>query len=75
MKVILNRLKEPSTWAGFAALATLFGVSPVVSNAVLHIVGAVSDGASIGGPAGVVQAIVGICAAAAVLIPERKPVA
>lgn len=26
MKIILNRLREPSTWAGFAALGALLGI-------------------------------------------------
>lgn len=28
MKFIINRLKEPSTWAGLSALGVLFGVPP-----------------------------------------------
>lgn len=49
----INRLKEPSTYAGFSALALLFGFNSetfeVVSNA-----------------------IAGIAAAAAVLLPDRS---
>jgi len=32
MKIVKSRLKEPSTWAGFAALAMLFGVEPEQAN-------------------------------------------
>lgn len=28
MKAFLNRLREPSTWAGLSALGVLFGVPP-----------------------------------------------
>lgn len=28
MKFIINRLREPSTWAGLSALGVLFGVPP-----------------------------------------------
>jgi hypothetical protein len=34
MKTIAKRFKEPSTWAGLAALATLFGVPLEHINAV-----------------------------------------
>lgn len=32
MKIVKSRLKEPSTWAGFAALAMLFGVEAEQAN-------------------------------------------
>lgn len=73
MKAILNRLKEPSTWAGFAALGTLFGVKPELISAVgdaaiaLFTVGAAPN------PATIVGAVTAVCSAAAVLIPEHKP--
>lgn len=46
MKAFLNRLREPSTWAGIAALATLAGV-PVntmglVQQAVVGVAGLVA---------------------------------
>lgn len=50
---IVNRLKEPSTLAGFSMLAVLFGVPPGTVDVV-------------------VQAVAGVAAAAAVLIPESK---
>jgi hypothetical protein len=37
MEYIINRLKEPSTWAGLAVVFTAFGIS--VSEAELALVG------------------------------------
>ena len=37
-----QRLKEPSTWAGLAGLAVLFGASVEEASAVAHAVGAVA---------------------------------
>lgn len=73
MKSFINRLKEPSTWAGLAVLASIFGAKPEVINAVMGIVGAVTDGTTTGGAAGALQAITGACAAIAVVVPEKKP--
>jgi len=42
MKAILNRLKEPSTWAGIGALAVVFGVPAVQVDAAVQIAVAVS---------------------------------
>lgn len=53
MKSVFKRLKEPSTWAGIAGLAVLFGVDPEKANLI-------------------VQAIGGVAAALAVIIPEKK---
>lgn len=74
MLKILNRLKEPSTWAGIAAMAAMFGVRPEASDAVLGVVNAVAGAA--GGTNHVVigQIIGAVCGAAAVFLPERKAV-
>ncbi|WP_194286365.1 hypothetical protein [Rhodocyclus gracilis] len=37
MKNVLARLREPSTWAGLAALAALFGAPPEHINAVTQL--------------------------------------
>lgn len=46
MKFALNRLTEPSTWAGLAALAALFGVDPgkvqTLGGAAVAVAGAVA---------------------------------
>lgn len=74
MSAFFNRLKEPSTWAGFAALATMFGVNPAITSFVTQAGGAIVNGAAQGGHTGTVAAVVGvISAAAAVFLPEQKP--
>jgi len=55
MQAFFNRLKEPSSWAGAAALLGLFGVK-------------VSPDLFETG----VQAITGVAALAAILIPEKR---
>lgn len=52
-KIIISRLREPSTLAGLSALAMLFGVSADVAQPV-------------------VQAVAGVAAALAVLLPEAR---
>lgn len=47
MKNVLKRLKEPSTWAGIAGLAVLFGVDPVKANIVVEAVAAVAAGLAV----------------------------
>ena len=42
MKVTTQRMKEPSTWAGFAGLAMLFGANVEEAAAVAQAVGAVA---------------------------------
>lgn len=39
MKTILNRLREPSTWAGVAVLGAVFGLPPGAIEAVGQIIG------------------------------------
>lgn len=41
MQFLLNRLREPSTWAGLAGLATTVGANPTKVNAVSAVVAAV----------------------------------
>lgn len=47
MKNVLKRLKEPSTWAGIAGLAVLFGVDPVKADIIVQAVGAVAAGLAV----------------------------
>lgn len=54
-----QRLKEPSTWAGFSLLAMIFGVSGV-------------DNETLQAIQGLAFAFGGGAAAAAVALPERK---
>lgn len=37
--IIINRLREPSTWAGLAVLGTVFGLPPGTVDAVGQVVG------------------------------------
>lgn len=39
---LLKRIKEPSTWAGIAALGVLFGLPPGTVEAVSQVVGGVA---------------------------------
>jgi hypothetical protein len=71
MQRIMKRLKEPSTWAGFAALAMIFGVPAGVAQAGLDIVSAVA-GAQGFTPSAVGSVAAAVCAAVAVLAPEKK---
>ena len=47
MKALLNRLKEPSTWAGIAALVTAFGVPGEQVQAVAQIAVAVTGAVAV----------------------------
>lgn len=47
MRYFLNRFKEPSSWAGFAMLATMFGVPATTAQAVTQAVGAVAAAVAI----------------------------
>lgn len=47
MKKLIDRFKEPSSWAGIAALAVLAGVPPETANVVVQAVGAVAAAAAI----------------------------
>jgi hypothetical protein len=44
---LLNRLKEPSTYAGFAGLALAFGLSDVQWSAVSALVAALAGAAAV----------------------------
>jgi len=47
VNLILNKLREPSTWAGIAILGTIFGLPPGTVEAVGQIVGGVAGVAAI----------------------------
>lgn len=56
----LNRIKEPSTWAGLASLAVLFGASPDTTAQVVNATGSVA------------QAITGVAAVMAIFLHEKS---
>jgi hypothetical protein len=47
LKQIWKRVKEPSSWAGAAALAVLVGVDPSKINEAVHVLGAVAGAVAI----------------------------
>lgn len=47
MHTILNKLREPSTWAGIAILGTLFGVPPGTVELAGQVIGGVAGLAAI----------------------------
>ena len=42
MQKVLNRLKEPSTWAGFALLGSIFGVKELAALGTPEIVSGIA---------------------------------
>jgi hypothetical protein len=68
---LIQRLKEPSTWAGVAVLGGLFGLDPQKAAAVAQVAQAVvpfvpADGGVIA------QTVIGLAGLAAILLPETK---
>lgn len=45
--VILDRIKEPSTWAGLSALLMLFGVNVEAASMVANAIAAVAGAAAV----------------------------
>ena len=52
LQTIIKRLKEPSTWAGLAALGVIFGLPPGTVEAVGQVLGGVAALAAIALPEG-----------------------
>lgn len=77
MKNLLNRFKEPSTWAALAALSVLFGVPPATAQAVVSGAGLLADVVTAfniapDAAAAVVQTAPALIAGAvAVMLPEK----
>lgn len=72
MLKILSRFKEPSSWAGLAAIALMFGARPDQVDAVHGVVTAVATAAGGTNAAVLTQVVVAVCGAAAVFLPEKK---
>jgi len=47
MKKVFKRLKEPSTWAGLAAIAILFGIEPEKANNIAQALGVVAGAVAV----------------------------
>lgn len=74
MNKIIQRLKEPSTWAGPAVIALSLGLDPTKIAALGHVVNAVAPFVPVDG--GVLAHVITAAAAgAAVVLPESKPAA
>jgi hypothetical protein len=73
MKGFTQRLKEPSTWAGFAVLGAMFGLDPHVVAAVGQVAGAIAPFVPVDGGA-LAQAVIGASALAAIALPEKARV-
>lgn len=71
MKKFLQRLKEPSTWAGVAVLGAMFGLDPNKVAAVGQIATALAPFVPVDGGV-LAQAVTAAAAGAAVLLPESK---
>lgn len=74
MNKIIQRLKEPSTWAGLAVLAITLGVDPQKVAALGHIVNAIVPFVPVDGGI-LAHAVTAAAAGAAVILPESKPAA
>jgi hypothetical protein len=71
MTKFLQRIKEPSTWAGLAVIAGLFGLDPQKVAAVGHLAQAVVPFVPVDGGM-LAQAVTAAAAGIAVLLPESK---
>lgn len=47
LKKMLQRFREPSTWAGLSALAVVFGVPPGTADVIVQAVAAVAAAAAV----------------------------
>jgi hypothetical protein len=69
---IIKRFREPSTWAGLAGLAAIFGAPASVVEPIMTAVNVIA-GAGVATPVGIAQSVGALFALAAVLLPEEKP--
>jgi hypothetical protein len=68
---LIQRLKEPSTWAGLAVLGTLFGLDPQKVSAVGQIAQVIAPFVPVDGGV-IAQTVIGAAGLAAVFLPETK---
>lgn len=72
MNAFVQRLKEPSTWAGLAVMALSFGLGADKLSALGHIVSAIAPFVPVDGGV-LAHAIIAASAGVAVVLPESKP--
>lgn len=73
MNFIFKRLREPSTWAGLAALGSMFGLRPEIVSVVGDATVALVTAGAAPSAGTVIAAVTAICSAAAIFVPEHKP--
>jgi hypothetical protein len=71
MKTLIQRFKEPSTWAGLAVLGAVFGLDTQKVAAIGHVAQAVAPFVPVDGGV-IAQAVIGAAGFAAVFLPEKK---
>lgn len=72
MNKLVQRLKEPSTWAGLAIMALSMGVDPTKISVLGHLVSAVAQFVPVDGGV-LAHVIMAAAGGAAVVLPESKP--
>jgi hypothetical protein len=75
MQNIKQRLKEPSTWAGIAMLAAIFGVDPTKVSAIGQVANAAAAFVPADGGGYLAHVVTAVGAALAVFLPEKQPTA
>lgn len=71
MSKLIQRLKEPSTWAGIAAIGVMFGLDPNKVAAVTQIAQAVAPFVPVDGGV-IAHTVTGLAGLAAIFLPETK---
>jgi len=74
MNKLIQRLKEPSTWAGIAVMALSMGLDPNKVAVVGHLAAALAQFVPVDGGV-LAQAIIGAAGGLAVVLPASKPAA
>ena len=70
---LIQRLKEPSTWAGLGILAVTMGLDPHKAAAVAQVAQIIAPFVPADGGV-IAQTVIGLgTGLAAILLPERKP--
>lgn len=71
MKQFVQRLREPSTWAGLGILAVLFGIDPNKVAAVHQVAAVLAPFVPVDGGV-LAQTIIAAAGVAAVALPEKQ---
>lgn len=71
---IVQRIKEPSTWAGLGILALSLGLDPKIVAALGHVASALVPFVPVDGGV-LAHMVTAVAAGTAVILPESKPAA